>query len=96
VLQSYICTGGDPCPLTQEALLLLVGAESTEYGPLSGLVVSSDPSEYTEVLLEGFRAGFSGSLPTLNGTYTLQQHSSQAEVSLCLQETPLPLDAAFS
>ena len=82
--------------MTQEALLLLMGAGSTEYGPLSGLVASSDPSEYTEVLTEGYRAGFSDSLPTLNGTYTLQQYSSQAEVSLCFQMSPLLLGAAFS
>ena len=74
----------------QEALHRLRGNDGSENGPLSDLVAPCDPLEYKEALLEGHYAGFVGGMPVLRGEYTLQQHSSQAEVC------PASMDSRFN
>lgn len=68
--------------MMQDAIHQLAGAETEHQGPPLSLETSQDPMEYVEGLLQGCRAGFLGSPTALNGEYTLQQHSSQTEVSL--------------
>ena len=82
-----------PYTIVHEALYRLSGKDSTENGPLSDLGGPCDPLEYREVLLEGYRAGFAGSVPTLIGEYTLQQHSSQTEVGPYTQSIRCDLSA---
>ncbi len=74
--------------ILQEAVHRLSGNGSSVDGPLSDLTAPFNSSEYRHTLLEGHRAGFTGSMPTLSGEYTLQQYSSQGEVGQLTQTEP--------
>jgi hypothetical protein len=64
----------------QDAIHLLTDSDSQHEAPVPELTKDTDPSEYSENLLQGYRVAFPSGPAALNGTYTLQQHSSQAEV----------------
>lgn len=77
----------------QDAIHLLTDSDSQHEAPVPELTKDSDPSEHLEDLLQSYRVAFPSGPPALNGTYTLQQRSSQAEVrsALHLAGCVLPL-----
>ena len=69
-------------PSTQDVLLKLVGGTPLETQLQGVLIQPGDPAGYRDGILLRCLCSVHATAPTLRSRFTLQQHSSQAEVSI--------------